>query len=1237
MALTRQDPLKLYDSEGREIFTDQLTPYHQAHGAYLEQIYTQNVAAKNAQDLTTFESLLFPNKPSRQPLKMATTALFQLATKLATEAVNARQGVFFGFGADEAAYHKSAAKLKKLGEYVENKIIETPWYIPVSKKSYLLTALKKSPESFLKLKNDKVVTGYVKNLNEAKRAFPKETIQQDNLPTLSKHYADNVIRARDAYQGIASNFTIQIQTIERQRAERGGFLNFFVDIFTGQDKKLEQLKIQKKALENLPGFTKTTENISVRAQFQLLSNRFINNPASFKPEEIAALQSHLNALSADKKEAANLALFIKRLDTSIFSNIKNLEISKDLSALINQLLFMAENKIPQQLNTLHKRVSKNINVRISDFKEAKNGLEIIEKWERISAVVLQAFDLNLATEVQNKKKQYQSSQFLQDWDSVLNDTKCSQLSTDKIDQFIEAILWLDKPKEKESNLPGNFWDKFTSDELSPVQAQAKRKLVELGKSFDQALSEIAKNTLSNEKKSALINRLKFILPANSTLTSELSVLREKFITTIVAHLQSDLSLKELQRYLDDINAILPKELKADSRLSAAIKEVKIKWVEERISDEQKKLYQKFKDEIEFLKTGEPSLWEKMQSKLNGQNPRELTQANFLYWQEKFDLDYGHSLKLQQELASVLSDGDQEDEKIIRKMLDDAIAYEYKPIKDLVENDLEQLVNIRRKKAFERLDKIFGLEPTQSVDLNMFMLRYAVVSTYQSHLSKHPDCAELIEANRAFVRKFNAAAQNSGGFTTEIVAKLPKAALEAMYKSWADNPNIVISSSRDAAPAHLVHDIANPVSDKQDTHIQVPKFLLLRMVSELIIADFEALLRGGGVDLPLLKDRLEFVLPKLKKQRETSEQQLNKYGHDLRKPLIAELDKLNTGTVNERYSRIIADHMEATHVKADWTSVNILNNQSAHEQVVLEQLKLEIRGLLGLFSTLKPEDIECHFDADDIEEIESKIQTHQTQRNLSQDQSECNLLDEHIRKLIKDKESKLQTIRTSEAKKLCLQRYTDYLVGDTRKNLYGLLDNDSISLKDFIQKVNVELFSLIDDEKLAATCIAIRKNAELQTLLKEERIPNDKKHKTLTETLKQLQHDLDNPDADIVNIVNSINESITREFPAATADMIRQLQYFFADYTITNLAKTLGEEHITTSNKAHSRAASPRFFQSETPEQRLKSAFEFLGSDLVKQLREVLSSQKKVTCLHKLTGASAPIDISPLKTNMYKRA
>jgi hypothetical protein len=1229
MALARKNPSKLYDSQGREIFAElpQVVLYKNALGTYLEQIY-----AESAQDLTTFESLLFPNKPSTQTLKDTTAALFQRATQLATEAVKLRQGGWFGYGADEVAYNKSAAELKNLGEYIENIIIETPWYIPISKKSYVLTALKDSPENFLKLKDDKVVTAYVENLNSAKRTFPTEKITQKNLPVLSKQYAENVLQARD-YKGMASNFISEIQTIETQRLKRGSFINFFVDLFTGQDKKLEKLNIRKKALEALTGFTKTTENVSTKAQFQSQGNRFLKTPASFKLEEIAALQLHLKALSSDKTEAANLALFIKRLEESIFSNLNNLGGSPDISALINQLRFLAEKNLPENLealNVLHKKVSNYIKKMISYFDHPKDGLEYISKWKKIPTPVLQTFDPNLEQDIQNQKNKYKKLRLIQmKWDSLLNDKLCKQLSADDVNELIRAILWLDKPKENTDGIDV-LRNKLIPDKLTYMQVETKNKLVALGKSFDQALSEIANNTLSDDKKSALIKWLQFILPANSTLTSELDVLHEKFITNIVTHLKSKLSLQELKKYLDTINTILPKELKEDKRLSAAIKEVKPKWLEASFSEEQNKLHKKFKDEIEFLKTGDLSLWEKMQCKLTGENRRELTKDNIKYWKENFLIYYVDALRIQQQYDSVLSDGDPEDKKIIKQMLDESIADEFRSISSIVDNDLEQLTNVSRKMAFERLDKIFALKPTQSVDLNMFMLRYAVVSAYQAHYSKYPDGAALIEANREFVRKFNKVAQISGGFTTEIVAKLPKAALEAMYASWADNPNIVISSARDAAPLHLVHDIANPVVDQQGTHIKSPKFLLLRMVSELIDTDFEAILRGDKVDLTLLKDRLKFVLPKLSKQRQTFETSLNEQSHDLRETLITELNKLNTGTTNERYSKIIADHMEATNVKADWTSWKKLNNQYVHEQVLLEQLKSQISGLLSLFSTLKPEDIECRFGVDDVKEVESKLKDLQAQKNLSSDQLEIELLDVSIQKLTDKKQSMLRMIRTSEAKKLCLQRYTDYLVGDTRKKLHDLLDNDSISLKDFIQKVNVELFSLIDDDKLASTCVAIRKNTELQNLLKEKRYPYDKIDEILTEKIARLLEDLHDPNTDIIKIVNSINESMASEFPAETADMISQLQYFFADYTITNLAKTLGKEHVEKCRNAHSRAGSLGLFQGATPEARLKTAFEFLGKELVKQLFEVLSSskvdEKKVAYIHNLTGVSAPKNI-----------
>ncbi|VVC75331.1 hypothetical protein AQUSIP_06200 [Aquicella siphonis] len=172
----------------------QLREYNDKHAVYLMALNQKF----NFQADIVFEHLedfLFPNMHSsarqayeqEQQLKL----LFNLLTQLAFQAIKARSGGFLGIGANDAAYQRAKTWLQQVARYAESKIVETPWYVPVPKEAYLLTALNDSPEAFIQAQAEMQVEHYVTELNDAKKNFPKEQLKEDGS-NFSKQVTDYI-------------------------------------------------------------------------------------------------------------------------------------------------------------------------------------------------------------------------------------------------------------------------------------------------------------------------------------------------------------------------------------------------------------------------------------------------------------------------------------------------------------------------------------------------------------------------------------------------------------------------------------------------------------------------------------------------------------------------------------------------------------------------------------------------------------------------------------------------------------------------------------------------------------------------------------------------------------------------------------------------------------------------------------------------------------------------------------
>lgn len=700
-----------------------------------------------------------------------------------------------------------------------------------------------------------------------------------------------------------------------------------------------------------------------------------------------------------------------------------------------------------------------------------------------------------------------------------------------------------------------------------------------------------------------------------------------------------------------------------------------------------------------MRTGDLTLWDQVKSAITRNDRKALTEDNLTYWRREFDEKYEKLLRAAESdvnFSNIYAEDSAADKILYRDYLKELIAADFASVSKPLSYDLRQLVDLRRQAALKRLDDIFGLEPSKPVDIGLFMMRYVALAQYQSSHSKD---ATLVEAGREFVGQFHEMAQHEGGFVTQLVAKLPLDALDAMYLTWQKDPEVKFVKESKDAPMHLGGDIVGEVGASQNTHIQLPRHLLIQIVLELIVADFDALLRGETIDTKLLNDRIQFAIPKLAQQVKY-EEQLSANSKELRRVLQAELSKLTAHELKDRYAKLVS---QLTPSVAETNRYGVVTNLAACESALLK----EVKGLLAdQLATLKGLD----FHANAIEAINKELKAlsakfadssstdqaaisdsiaklvaqrvaHQQSIHAEDDNSHPELdyslesksiekINEHlvelrgrldnpdigdkaptaeaIAELEKQRTAHQKSMDAKKAKAIWLKQFKAYVPA-----LRALLADEK-DLRKFILTINEKLFELLP-ANIASVCRALRNNVVLAQLVNEDA--------SFRKACEHLNAELADSRTNIISIVRELPESITREFPAPTADMIRQLQYRFADRFKNVMVEMLKSDHLKSLQRAQTAEAQASPVSKSPPKSgffsgglftakhkheakvhearqvvaapsvndRLGNVLKSIDSDLMKKMLEQLASaaddkQISLAHLYQIQGKTAPIAV-----------
>ncbi|MBV9575024.1 MAG: hypothetical protein JO149_00175, partial [Gammaproteobacteria bacterium] len=978
----------------------------------------------------------------------------------------------------------------------------------------------------------------------------------------------------------------------------------------------------------------------VQHQGQLLStNTLIANNA------VTALQSAVkhaatSSLPQFKKAAENFKQDLQRI---FLKNINELQTAEKLSddffpILEQQFRFYVSDEAKPNLKEI---VLNNL-----DDTNPVASLAYINRWENIDVDIIKHFDGTLYQVLQDKKNQYQSLVLLQTkWADLLDDKKATFLSAESVNELIAAVLWLDKPHAELNNPLIATLEKLTPQALQPLQLTVKEKIAALKLSLTKSLADLFQAPLTETQRIALQHRLQFVSQANGLYTQALGELRSHIIEIILTDMTKLADLKNAKRYLNELYFSLPVELRKEPEIAETMLAVKLEMVKKHFTDEQRALHEKYQNELEFLRSGELSLWEKIEASFTGNDPKALTEKNINQWRTRFLQDYIIELNVQADkavnTAAFKESENVEESKILLEYLQENIAADIALIAKTTTMNLVQLTDMRRRRALAKLDKIFGLEPEKPVDINLFMLRYVTLADYQKHYADDP---LLGNAGRHFIQQFQDMAQHEGGFTTQFVAQLPLAALETLYETCVEQPLM---------QANVNENILGVVNANQDAYIQLPRYLLLNMVLELIVADIDALLRGKKIDNALLNARLAFAMPKLVAQVK-KEHELNQNSEHLRELLLNAVQRITKENAVNEYKKCVAMQMPKDFVKYNlW---GIISNFPACEAKLFEQLKFNLQDQMNIITGLNPADLNYDKEEKSLQKINVELNeykeklaripgaSYRSSRKLMSvvEATEEAHLQTSIANLEKQKNTLICQIETKKVKAKWSRNCQDQFA-----QLNCLLENNQLCLKDFVKKLDPTLFDLLSPE-LAAACAAIKQNIVITDLFSLADQSFEKNLVTLKDALQDAK-------TNILDIIRDLPESVMHEL-AASANKVREFQYRCADHFKCLLIKMLDENHLlsisTPAPAGNSAAETPKpaktpfwgaWFASGkqekntqatkplTPKERLQMELANIDSENFKCLLNHLVGEKKpneigLQYLYEMQGISMAIDI-----------
>ncbi len=987
---------------------------------------------------------------------------------------------------------------------------------------------------------------------------------------------------------------------------------------------------------------------------QLLDGKLVDIPdGKTIAEQIAELQQAVLTVIYSDIEAAKAAgqKLLAAVEEAVVNNAAMLKSSSDtqacsvaIAATRQHFAFFAD--VNDDAFLAHRNnITRKIEESLKNIDSPAAAFQYIERLEQIGEAETKRFDIRLFQSIQDRRQYYQSWKFLtENWSILLDDKKVVDLSEKEFEDFIRAVLWLTGEKKQEGALFSEFIKNllriFGKEDLSRIEEFVKRNFDEFKDKLFEDIKILRNEAITELELKALAKRLSFISTNNTRYSEALHKTRTAIVSSVSGYLKNETDPVKLNRYLLRFAQVWP-DLDKDPELAALIKTAKGKVIQAHFTNDQRALHIKYKDELEFLRTGNPGLAARFIAKMTGREAVELDAATIERCGREFIEKYVSELYAVAQHAIKVGGSDkrsEEEDKVFGQFLKESIREDIQSIAKPLSQKLVQLTDLRRKQAREKLDRIFGQEKDQPVNIaTEVVLPLFAIAEYQRHFS-FDDVMNV--AGVELVRQFNELLQDSKSIGGEFVAKLPPAALEKMYDLLEKNPDVSIVENN--GEFSLASDIIGR-SSQDAKQIQAPRYLLLRMVLEFIAADYSALLRGETVNLKRLNEWIAFAIPKLQQQQQ-QEEDLNetKNGEKLKEKLLNFVNtKFESNQVRLEYERLIEKRV--TFSRNSW---GIALDLAGAEDKLLSQLQSR---LLPKIDELLRADIDYSMEQETVIQLENAII--ELRRNMKDSNRAATM--EVIAKYVSEKDVAVREI----ARKKGLERQLDSLRPNIElvKSLFSDSDKQSGKFKKILLSIDSDVLRLLDSQD-AEYFIALKRNLALGELLKDAQF---------NETLDKLRRDLGSPLTKVVDIINQFPESIIRELPDAEADMLRQINYRFAPWFVDLMAKTLSQDNINLmsrlekqeqtvalkdpakdknpsggflglklfsgSAKAETKAEPQSSRPVKSTEERLQDSLKLINSDVFNNMVAMLANgdqekRRDLAHLYQLKGISAPIAI-----------
>lgn len=822
---------------------------------------------------------------------------------------------------------------------------------------------------------------------------------------------------------------------------------------------------------------------------------------------------------------------------------------------------------------------------LDEQSSPEKAASFIAKLYQVGETNIKIFDAKLADILEEAKTKHEQWNLLtQEFKKITNNLEVTSLTAEQTDGLIKAMLWVTGDKEIELGFLPLFLQNFLKlggkkSELKEFVEECLKELTQVIKA-DLPLLKSDSKEVDNTTRLRLLPRLKLLSSANVLYSETLQNARNEIVTLIKADLLK-LNANEFKRYLPRLETVWPEKLNNDTDLSSTITEVKNRFLEEKLSVVNetiaKKVAAKRKKltaDLEFLKTGDRSLWTTIKEKVTLSNSTELTPDNLAKWGNQFINTYIKDLL---DVIETVTAENPDDAALIKQIVKESVVKEVEAVAQPLTRELVEKIS--------PLGQFFN-EKDQPFNVSLFMFRYMFVAKFRENFG---GTETLDQGAKKFIHVFHDVAQHEGKFTTELVSELPLTALDAMYETWEKDKAVTLVAETNSQ-FELKEDVIGEVTIDNNNRIRVPRYLLVEMVLELLTDDFNALLNGKTVDKQTLVEKLKFVLPKLAmKQVYEKEFDSTADGQALRLALQHTFTSLENPSIT--YKELIGLRVPQAVTKRSGIlgMMDSITSPSLAEaeKIIFADFRNKLQAII---TNTENQVVDCGEEENEKERIALEIAT----------------LDDRIR-AAKDEQAKAPEKRNrSIARARTSEELTRELTDSFREILLVDIDNltqyrkqlvnrkNELTQKIFDKKKSAENFFLAQKHNIDNVKALFEKEITLGTNLEELLIytdrallnkftPTDAKYfislKQFFIARKELERNanLINEIADLKEKLNNSDSILDfiREFPTSVinqifdkeAEDLRRLQYRFGKNRCSTLAHLLSKENISSMTQA----------------------------------------------------------------------